>query len=83
MRKPMDFEAFADLLEFIDEEHRFGVGGKHIKYIVPTIDTRTADIHAIDFYGLEDKSFRIVNEDADKDLEKMITNWLNRKEETK
>ena len=82
MRKPMDWESFADLLEYIEAKHRF-TRGRHIRYVVPTIDMRTSDIHSIDFYGFEEKSFRITNENADRDLFAWVMEWLKDGEEAK
>lgn len=80
MRKAMTYDSFTDLMEYIDESHRFGKGGKHIKYVVPTIDTRTADIHSIAFYGMADKTFTITNDNSELDLEAWIVSWLRDKE---
>ena len=79
MRRAMEWDELADLLDYIDDHHRFGKGGKHIKYVVPTIDTRTANIHAIEFHGMEIRTFSITNENKDLDLFEWIMDWLDGK----
>lgn len=81
MRKPMNMEDFRFLLLYIQMNHKFARGGKHIKYVTPTFDMRTGDIHRIEFHGMEDKVFSITNENADRDLEMWIADWLDDKEE--
>lgn len=83
MRKPMDQCAFWDLMGFIHKYHRFAKGGKHIKYVTPTFDMRTGDIHSIELRGMASKTFSITNENADKDLEDWVYRWLMDKEEGK
>lgn len=80
MRKAMTYDSFTELMEYIDEYHMFGKGGKHIKYVVPIIDTRTADIHSLSFYGLVDKTFTITNENSNLDLEAWVLSWFLDKE---
>ena len=76
--KGMNSALLEYLLVYIDREHSFKKGkGKRIKYVVPTIDTRTMRIHAIIFYGMvEDKAFSLTNENKDKDLHEWIMEWL-------
>ena len=71
----MDFDTFTDIMEFIDEYHAFNKG-KCITYVEPTIDTRTATIHCIKFFGIETKVFHIINENKDMNLEIWIMCWL-------
>lgn len=75
MRKPMSFAEFRELLNFIQQYHKFGKG-KSIKYVTPHIDMRYGNIHAIEFRGFHDKTFSITNENKDKDLLKWIMDWL-------
>lgn len=74
-RKEMEFDTFIDIMEFIDENHAFSKG-KCITYVEPTIDTRTATIHCIKFFGIETKVFHIINENKDMNLEIWIMCWL-------
>ena len=80
MRKPMNMEDFRFLLLYIQMNHKWG--GKHIKYVTPTFDMRTGDIHRVEFHGMEDKVFSITNENSDRDLEMWIADWLDGKEDT-
>ena len=81
MRKSMSHKGFLSILAEIHANHRFARGGKHIKYVTPTFDMRTGDIHRVEFHGMEDKVFSITNENSDRDLELWIADWLDGKEE--
>lgn len=68
----MTFLEFRELLTYIAKYHRFGKGGKSIKYVTPHIDMRSGDIHAIEFRGFNDRVFSITNENRDRDLKQWI-----------
>lgn len=82
MRKTMSMKDLQNLLQLIEEKHRFGRGkGKGIKYVIPYLDMRHRDIYAIDFRGWNDKSFSLVNENKDKNLFLWILSWLEDEDE--
>ena len=80
MRRPMSQNDFWDVMALVHANHRFAKGGKNIKYVTPTFDMRTSDIHRIEFHGMENKFFSITNENADKDLYLWVLDWLLGKE---
>ena len=55
MRMPMNKLDFWEVMRTVHNEHRFAKGGKNIKYVSPTFDMRTGDIHRIEFHGAENK----------------------------
>lgn len=64
----------------IMECHRFGIGGRMIKYILPTFDTRTTEIFHVQFQGMfepvaEGKEFDY--RDNKRPMIENIMEWLN------
>lgn len=82
MRMPMSKLDFWEVMRHVHAENRFGKGGRHIKYVTPTFDMRTGDIHTIEFRGVENKTFSITNENKDRDLYEWVMEWLLVEEET-
>lgn len=77
-RKALSWEDFKKVMNEVDKNHRFGRGGKSIKYVDPIIDMRTRDIFNVTFRGSDgERTFHIVNENRDKDLYEMIMDYLN------
>ena len=78
MRKPMTYEEFVTILKAVSVEHKFGKSsGKGIKYVTPTFDLRSGDIHTITFHCWnEDRTFSITNENKDIDLYAWVVEWL-------
>lgn len=76
----MTFLEFRELLNYIHDNHRFSRGGKGIKYVEPTIDTRTGDVFCVSFRGWNDKTFSKTNENSDRDLKEWIYKWLEEAE---
>lgn len=72
----MTFLEFRELLNYIQDNHRFSRGGKGIKYVEPTIDMRTGDVFCVSFRGWNDKTFSKTNENSDRDLKEWIYEWL-------
>lgn len=71
----MSLEEFNKLYEYIMNNHSFSaVKGKMIKYITPTIDTRSNRIYQI---KLDDKVFSKVNENRHKNLYDWIMEYLD------
>lgn len=83
MRMPMSKLDFWEVMRHVHNEHRFAKGGKNIKYVSPTFDMRTGDIHRIEFHGMENKVFSITNENADRDLYEWVMRWLDGEDEAK
>lgn len=45
---------FADIMSLIREKHRFGIGGRMVKYVQPTFDMRDDKIFRVVFRGFFD-----------------------------
>lgn len=73
----MSHVEFVELLAYIDKHHRFGHGGKSIKYVQPVYDMRFRDIHCITLVGIEEVTLSLVNENKDRDLKQWIYQWLS------
>lgn len=74
---------FKMLLQYIANHHRFGINGKMIKYVLPTIDMRTMEIFHVHFRGMFDpvedgKEFDY--RDNGKPMYENIMKWLDEKE---
>jgi len=50
--RPLSTDEFRQLQREIMSFHRFGIGGRMIKYILPTFDTRNSTIFHIEFHGM-------------------------------
>lgn len=76
--KGMSSALFNEIFQYAITHHSFKEGkGRRVKYIVPTIDTRTRMINTIIFYCMaEDKVFSLTNRNKDKDLYEWIMEWL-------
>ena len=73
----INLEEFNDLVKFISDNHGFRShkrGGKMIKYVRCSFDTRFNDIFSIQ---LDDKIFSVVNENRKRDLKKWLYSYLN------
>lgn len=77
-RRALSWKNFREILQFIEENHKFGTGGKSIKYVEPMIDVRTNDIFKVSLRGNDgDHTFDIINENKDKDLTDEVMKYLN------
>ena len=77
----MTIEEFSELTKFISENHGFRSrkpGGRMIKYVRCSFDTRTNDIFSV---ILDDMIFSTTNENRKRDLKKWIYAWLNREDD--
>lgn len=81
-RRAMTRTEFEDLILYIHDNHRFGRNGMNIKYVTPTIDMRTGDIHSVTFYYFTDEiTLSITNENRNRDLTQWVYKWLSEAEE--
>ena len=76
----MKLEEFTELVDYVHGKHRFGRGGRGIKYIEPVYDTRYGDIFCIIFRGWDDKIFSLTNENKNRDLKEWVYEWLKESE---
>jgi len=63
---------FDEILHVIGKHHRFGRGGRNIKYIRPFFDTRDGAVYRVEFDSVI-FDFR----DYDEPMYDRIMNWLN------
>ena len=71
----LSLEEFKAIVQEINESHRFGFGGQHVKYIAPQIDTRDWKIYAVEFRGLgSDQNFDF--RDSTEPMADRIRGWL-------
>lgn len=63
--KSLTLKEYADLIEYINKNHKFGStkkGSKHIKYVETTFDTRTSTIYRVVLRGFgKEEEFTTVN----------------------
>ena len=81
--KSLTLREYAELIKYINENHKFGSlkkGSKHIKYMETIFDTRTSTIYRVVLRGFEgEKEFTTVNGGMDdySSLKEGIMEYLN------
>lgn len=70
----MSLNDYNELLIHISKYHSMYVGGKRIKYVKSSFDTRTNCIYSIQ---LDSEDFTVVNENRKRNLKKWIYAYLN------
>jgi hypothetical protein len=77
--RPLTSSQLNKIVEHIKQYHLFGYGGRHIKYIRPSIDLRINKCFHIVFEGIHKKEFDF--RDSEESMFVRIMKWLQEKED--